>query len=88
MKAILVSGFGPPEVLRLTALPDAAPGRARSPSTSPTRQSACSTCSAGRGCTVTGPGCRNHRTCLAWRWPARCVPWATARPGSTSASPW
>ena len=40
MKAIQVSGFGAPEVLRLTELPDAAPGRAKSPSTSPTQQSA------------------------------------------------
>jgi len=39
MKAIQVSSFGAPEVLRLTELPDPAPGRARSLSTSATRQS-------------------------------------------------
>jgi len=40
MKAIQVSSFGPPEVLRVTELPDPAPGRARSPSMSPTQQPA------------------------------------------------
>ena len=35
MKAIQVAGFGPPEILRLTELPDPAP--AKSPSTSPTQ---------------------------------------------------
>ena len=40
MKAILVSSFGAPEVLRVAELPDPAPGQARSPSRSPTQRSA------------------------------------------------
>jgi NADPH:quinone reductase-like Zn-dependent oxidoreductase len=38
MKAIQVSSFGAPEVLRLAELPDPPPGRVKSPSTSPTQQ--------------------------------------------------
>lgn len=38
MKVIQVSSFGAPEVLRLTEQPDPGPGRAKSPSTSPTQQ--------------------------------------------------
>jgi NADPH2:quinone reductase len=88
MKAILVSSFGPPEVLRPTELPDPAPG--------PGEVALDVTCAAvglidvfiRRGCTVTGPACRNRHTCPGWRWQARCVPWAKALPGSRSASPW